>query len=138
MLVIDAMDFEDPVCVLMHNSEGNWGKKKHFRSSSKSLFWNWKSVSVGWGVGVGGGNCGWNLNDWLWLCGLFLPKKRGGGGLILSQLHYFTVENVNKCYLWLFMWGMKVRDYCRIFFYIWPDKRKTMEVDRPCPVKHKK
>lgn len=36
MLVIDAMDFEDPVCVLMHNSEGNWGKKKHFRYSSKS------------------------------------------------------------------------------------------------------
>lgn len=39
MLVIDAMDFEDPVRVLMHNSkasEGNWGKKKHFRYSSKS------------------------------------------------------------------------------------------------------
>lgn len=31
-LVIDAMDFEDPVCVLMHNSEGNWGKKKHYTS----------------------------------------------------------------------------------------------------------
>lgn len=36
-LVIDAMDFEDPVCVLMHNSEGNWGKKKHFRYTSKLL-----------------------------------------------------------------------------------------------------